>query len=746
MAQLPIDEAIVRFKDNEDKFDTFVNLDGTYTTNEVTPRAVQTLPSFMDEMVSRYYAYSIKGDWVTSTAYEVQDLVKESGTTYVCLVAHTSGIFATDLSAGKWGVYQGVTVDDLASSASGKGAGMVGYGDGLAYADGSVGGALNERLPEIGNYAALDAYTGDATAVLVYGVQNIFDGGNGVFRRTTDTPSAANGIYRQDALGRWWKRELSGEVFVTWFGANGSGDASTASANTVAINAAAQACAINAYDVGRGGPTLVFPEAIGYRVDGPITVPAGVPVDMRNTSILYGGATDITVLTIGEVSTRSLRVTHNGLDVRRDGTFPSANEADIGCRIINHFFCQIHMRGARYFHTGFQLNGVNPGEGCYANTIYIGYLFGNRYGLDLKGGDGTAAGWVNENVFIGGECQGGTATSYNRYGVRVRNTPAGSIYNDNNLFIRTTFELNGAPGDEAIPFLIEHSHALRAINVRQEGANATVVARILNNSRNTDLHVGHQQTTESAIDDQSIEKSTTLQSQKLNWSYHGREIFNSGCLGARTAKYNATRWHVPGLNFYRQVDTTIINNAGPLAAAPSGNKIQLSATDAVARMIDTSRCKKFVISIDADTAQMPWVVVQAFDAAGAILTSAGGGHPYVSGPGFAWASTWQGYAYASSVDVERLFTVGPDVKSVRVGIYNGYVRGFSIHAIGVNNQYAATYSGYEDVVPCANIGMQAPDAGTYLAGRIVWNAAPTAGAARGWRCNSPGTPGTWEAI
>lgn len=40
--------------------------------------------------------------WVTSTAYYVDDLVMQAGNCYQCIVAHTSGTFATDLSANKW--------------------------------------------------------------------------------------------------------------------------------------------------------------------------------------------------------------------------------------------------------------------------------------------------------------------------------------------------------------------------------------------------------------------------------------------------------------------------------------------------------------------------------------------------------------------------------------------------------------------------------------------------------------------
>lgn len=40
--------------------------------------------------------------WVTSTVYAVGNFVTNGGITYYCLVAHTSGTFATDLAAGKW--------------------------------------------------------------------------------------------------------------------------------------------------------------------------------------------------------------------------------------------------------------------------------------------------------------------------------------------------------------------------------------------------------------------------------------------------------------------------------------------------------------------------------------------------------------------------------------------------------------------------------------------------------------------
>lgn len=46
-------------------------------------------------------------DWATSTAYVVGDIVNESQSYYICVVDHTSGTFATDLTAVKWKIIDG---------------------------------------------------------------------------------------------------------------------------------------------------------------------------------------------------------------------------------------------------------------------------------------------------------------------------------------------------------------------------------------------------------------------------------------------------------------------------------------------------------------------------------------------------------------------------------------------------------------------------------------------------------------
>ena len=65
--------------------------------------------------------YPWRGDWVTATAYSLNDCVEYQGSGYVCISAHTSGTFATDLAASKWDllVEKGAKGDTGTSGAKG---------------------------------------------------------------------------------------------------------------------------------------------------------------------------------------------------------------------------------------------------------------------------------------------------------------------------------------------------------------------------------------------------------------------------------------------------------------------------------------------------------------------------------------------------------------------------------------------------------------------------------------------------
>ena len=49
--------------------------------------------------------YEWQGEWATSTIYELYDTIEKDGSGYVCIEAHTSGTWSTDLGAGKWELF-----------------------------------------------------------------------------------------------------------------------------------------------------------------------------------------------------------------------------------------------------------------------------------------------------------------------------------------------------------------------------------------------------------------------------------------------------------------------------------------------------------------------------------------------------------------------------------------------------------------------------------------------------------------
>lgn len=72
--------------------------DGRLANQSVTP---ESLSAGALAMISQG-EYVPRGTWVTATAYAVGDLVEFNAATYLCLIAHTSATFGTDLTAAKW--------------------------------------------------------------------------------------------------------------------------------------------------------------------------------------------------------------------------------------------------------------------------------------------------------------------------------------------------------------------------------------------------------------------------------------------------------------------------------------------------------------------------------------------------------------------------------------------------------------------------------------------------------------------
>ena len=77
--------------------------DGRLNNGSVRP---ETLSAGTVALIGKW---TPRGNWLTATVYAVNDLVTQSNNLYVCIVAHTSGTFASDLAAGKWQLIDGDT-------------------------------------------------------------------------------------------------------------------------------------------------------------------------------------------------------------------------------------------------------------------------------------------------------------------------------------------------------------------------------------------------------------------------------------------------------------------------------------------------------------------------------------------------------------------------------------------------------------------------------------------------------------
>lgn len=93
--------------------------DGKLANESVHPDALSSATLLLIEAAGSASGLAglVKGSWLTSTAYAKGEIVQNSNTSYVCAVAHTSGTFNTDYSAGKW-IVLGATASNTASTVS----------------------------------------------------------------------------------------------------------------------------------------------------------------------------------------------------------------------------------------------------------------------------------------------------------------------------------------------------------------------------------------------------------------------------------------------------------------------------------------------------------------------------------------------------------------------------------------------------------------------------------------------------
>lgn len=127
---------------------------------------VETLEIDGIDVVSLAAVPSWKGAWTTSTVYVANDIVRNEGSSYICLVGHTSGTFSVDLGTNYW---------ELMAQR-----GAAGAGTGDMVASNNLG-----DVADVGTARANLGLTDTATATSTAFGKSLIDDADGVAARAT---------------------------------------------------------------------------------------------------------------------------------------------------------------------------------------------------------------------------------------------------------------------------------------------------------------------------------------------------------------------------------------------------------------------------------------------------------------------------------------------------------------------------------------------------------------------------------
>jgi hypothetical protein len=189
-----------------------------------------------------------------------------------------------------------------------------------------------------------------------------------------------------------------------------------------------------------------------YRFDTPFVLPAYTDLLMFGASEFYYQGTDRTqpAITAGGLSGAQefggryegiqiqSTIGHQWWPVEHGGTV--SMEGFVGFRLRDMELANIDIISVSGFAIGFQMFPSSVGtRRCAYNEVKIRQLAGNVIDLDLRGN--TNEGFVNENVFFGGNFIGNNTALYGaQYHVRFSTEPGGYTGQNNNVFYKPCFQ------------------------------------------------------------------------------------------------------------------------------------------------------------------------------------------------------------------------------------------------------------------------------------------------------------------
>jgi hypothetical protein len=215
---------------------------------------------------------------------------------------------------------------------------------------------------------------------------------------------------------------------------------------------------------------------------------------------------------------------------------------------------------------------------------------------------------------------------------------------------------------------------------------------------------------------------------------------------------------------FQQASGSAVEAYGSGTTTKIGKDWIISTTAGLGVWVDTAQIKKFIVKINSKTGNLGRIRIACYDAAGALLTNAGAGHPYARALGSSLSgSTQYGYSYATGADSSRdlQFQVGPTVAKIKLLFTAGsaalYIRSFQLegYAGGVTGLFNLPnlniYSGLDesdDAFFCQASPATIRGGGPVARGATFENALAASGGTQPafWKCTGAGVNAKAHAV
>lgn len=461
------------------------------------------------------------------------------------------------------------------------------------------------------------------------------------------------------------------------------------------------------------GSTLWFPYTEkGYLTTQTITIPVGVSTKMDGF-LLGNGPENAPCLVIGEEGKLNNKLKIE-VAVRKKVQSNWLSENTIGVKIINADTCSIYIQEADRFTIGVQCIGANGGFAY--NTLFLNRLLNNKYSLECTDNNNLGTGWCNENIFIGGRL--GNYSNVNptlsRYGVRIK-SQNGNYLNNNNYFLKTSFELGVPTSGEVIPVLIENGIQNEFKRFRNEG-NSAIFARIKNNSTDNIFESGYGHAN---IEDLSNFPATlSAESRNLVQRDVDSLVFLSGSLIEKAIPYNSSgAMNIGGIFCASAANTNISKSQTSITV--KDRYVSIPTNRGIGIRLDTHEAKRFLVKKDVSLEKPGRVWIRCYNSNGELLADPT--IKYVKGASnnnTLYATSFGG-SYTEGIDSINpfYFVLSEEVKKIDVLFQNCDLRNFAIYTD--KNKKSTAYNPLTSETE--SLAAEKPTTGVWFKGKKVYN-------------------------